>query len=229
MAAVAAIRCNAACKALYDRLVAKGREPKLALVVVMRKLVTLLNALLRDDRRCQTEPPSLPGYYPASPVLQASPPPCRPSLTLTSCWFGVCLTSCRASHVATFFLFPACRRPCHGGTYRFSRRSLTGLRQPASFLGRFGFGPAGSQGRSTSLHVAACQKKEPFRGVREKKLADLRVGPAQHAPLFGVAELARRDQDEIEDHSDGKEAQRKQPKQTRTDLADVEAVQPQES
>ena len=67
------------------------------------------------------------------------------------------------------------------------------------------------------------------RRTRKAKLAYLRVGPAQHAPLFGVAELARRDQDEIEDHSDGKEAQRKQPKQTRTDLADVEAVQPQES
>ena len=63
----------------------------------------------------------------------------------------------------------------------------------------------------------------------KSRLTDLRVGPAQHASLVGVAELARRDQDEIEDHSDGKEAQRKQPKQTRADLADVEAVQPQES
>ena len=58
MAAVAASRCNPVCKALYDRLVAKGRKPKVALVAVMRKLVTLLNALLRDDRTWQPEPPS---------------------------------------------------------------------------------------------------------------------------------------------------------------------------
>ena len=58
MAAVAASRCNPACKALYDRLVAKGRKPKVAFVAVMRKLVTLLNALLRDDRTWQPEPPS---------------------------------------------------------------------------------------------------------------------------------------------------------------------------
>ena len=58
MAAVGASRCNPACKALYDRLVAKGRKPKVAFVAVMRKLVTLLNALLRDDRTWQPEPPS---------------------------------------------------------------------------------------------------------------------------------------------------------------------------
>ena len=57
MAAVTAIRCNPACKALYQRLLAKGREPKVALVAVMRQLLTLLNALLRDDRLWQPEPP----------------------------------------------------------------------------------------------------------------------------------------------------------------------------
>ena len=57
MAAVSAVRCHAACKALYDRLTAKGREPKVALVAVMRKLLTLVNALLRDNRTWQPEPP----------------------------------------------------------------------------------------------------------------------------------------------------------------------------
>ena len=57
MAAVSAVRCHAACKALYDRLTAKGRERKVALVAVMRKLLTLVNALLRDNRTWQPEPP----------------------------------------------------------------------------------------------------------------------------------------------------------------------------
>lgn len=46
----AAIRFNPARKTLYQRLRAKGREPKVALVAVMRQLLTLFNALLRDDR-----------------------------------------------------------------------------------------------------------------------------------------------------------------------------------
>ena len=58
MAALVASRCHPACKALYDRLVAKGRKPKVALVAVMRKLVTLLDALLRGNRTWQPELPS---------------------------------------------------------------------------------------------------------------------------------------------------------------------------
>ena len=57
MAAVSAIRCHVACQALYDRLTAKGRERKVALVAVTRKLLTLVNAL-RDNRRWRPEPPS---------------------------------------------------------------------------------------------------------------------------------------------------------------------------
>ena len=60
--------------------------------------------------RSSPEAPSFHGRYPASPVLQASPPPCRPSLALTSCRFGACLTTHRASHVATLFPFHACWR-----------------------------------------------------------------------------------------------------------------------
>ena len=53
--------------------------------------------------RSSPEAPSLHRHYPASPVLRASPPPCRPSLPLTGSRFGACLTTHRASHVATFF------------------------------------------------------------------------------------------------------------------------------
>ena len=57
MAAVSAVRCNPDLKAVYRRLRDDGKKPKLALVAVMRKLVSLLNALLRDDRLWTPAPP----------------------------------------------------------------------------------------------------------------------------------------------------------------------------
>ncbi len=78
MAAVSAIRCHAACQALYQRLLNKGRQPKVALVAVMRQLVTLCNALLRDNRTWQPEPPP-------REALACRPPPCRPSLAAAAC------------------------------------------------------------------------------------------------------------------------------------------------
>jgi transposase len=50
MAAVSAARCNPGLKAFYERLRAKGKEAKLALTAVMRKLVILANTLIREDR-----------------------------------------------------------------------------------------------------------------------------------------------------------------------------------
>lgn len=50
MPALVAVRWNADLKAKYRNLVARGKPKKLALAVVMRKLVILANALLRDDR-----------------------------------------------------------------------------------------------------------------------------------------------------------------------------------
>ena len=48
MATVTAIRCNAVIKPFYDRLRAKGYKAKYALTACMRKLLALLNAMLRD-------------------------------------------------------------------------------------------------------------------------------------------------------------------------------------
>jgi transposase len=48
MAALTASRCNAAVAALYRRLVEAGRPKKLAIVACARKLLTMLNAILRD-------------------------------------------------------------------------------------------------------------------------------------------------------------------------------------
>ena len=48
--ALSAARFNPDLKAVYDRLRAKGKPAKVALVAVMRKLVILANLLVRDDR-----------------------------------------------------------------------------------------------------------------------------------------------------------------------------------
>jgi transposase len=50
MAALAATRCNRDLAAFYERLRAAGKKPKVALVAVMRKLVVLANAIIRDQR-----------------------------------------------------------------------------------------------------------------------------------------------------------------------------------
>ncbi len=50
MAAVSAARCNPDLKAFYERLRAKGKEAKVALTAVMRKLVVLAGTLIREDR-----------------------------------------------------------------------------------------------------------------------------------------------------------------------------------
>ena len=50
MPALVAVRFNPSLKAKYDALRAVGKAPKLALTAIMRKLVILANALLRDNR-----------------------------------------------------------------------------------------------------------------------------------------------------------------------------------
>jgi transposase len=49
MAAVTAIRCNPTIRALYTRLREAGKPAKVALVACMRKLLTIANAMLRDE------------------------------------------------------------------------------------------------------------------------------------------------------------------------------------
>lgn len=48
MAAIAASRHNPILKPFYASLIARGKAPKVALTAVMRKLITVLNALLKD-------------------------------------------------------------------------------------------------------------------------------------------------------------------------------------
>lgn len=53
MAGLVAIRHNPILKAFRDRLVAKGKPKIVALVATMRKLLTILNAMIRDQRPWQ--------------------------------------------------------------------------------------------------------------------------------------------------------------------------------
>lgn len=51
MATLSAKRFNPKIKVFYDRLIAKGKRPKVAIIACMRKLLTIMNAMLRDGSR----------------------------------------------------------------------------------------------------------------------------------------------------------------------------------
>ena len=49
-----AMRHNPVLKAFFDRLVAAGKPKMVALIAVARRLLTILNAILRDQRPWQS-------------------------------------------------------------------------------------------------------------------------------------------------------------------------------
>jgi transposase len=49
MAMLSAIQCNPIIKRFYQKLVAQGKHKKVALTACMRKMVTILNAMVRDN------------------------------------------------------------------------------------------------------------------------------------------------------------------------------------
>ena len=51
MAALTAIRHSPTFKAYYDRLTSRGQPKEVAIVAVIRKLLTTLNAIVRDHTR----------------------------------------------------------------------------------------------------------------------------------------------------------------------------------
>ena len=58
MATLSAIRCNPTISAFYRRLRQAGKPAKVAIVACMRKLLTILNAILRDRRPWTANPAS---------------------------------------------------------------------------------------------------------------------------------------------------------------------------
>ncbi|WP_395476963.1 hypothetical protein [Rickettsia endosymbiont of Pantilius tunicatus] len=55
MAAVTSVRCNPAVKPFYKRLVEKGKAKKLALTAVMRKIVIIVNNIVKNKRPWQNQ------------------------------------------------------------------------------------------------------------------------------------------------------------------------------
>lgn len=56
MATVASVRCNPVLRAFYERLCAAGKPRKVALTACMRKLLTILNAMMHRQTRWQPAP-----------------------------------------------------------------------------------------------------------------------------------------------------------------------------
>ena len=56
MATLSAIRGNPVIRAMYERLLAAGKVKKVALVACMRKLITILNAMIRNNRKWNEAP-----------------------------------------------------------------------------------------------------------------------------------------------------------------------------
>jgi transposase len=54
MAALVAIRHNPTLKAFRDRLLAAGKPKIVAVVATMRKMLTILNAIIRDQKPWRT-------------------------------------------------------------------------------------------------------------------------------------------------------------------------------
>jgi len=53
MATLTAVRFNASIKAFYERLISKGKKPKVAITACMRKLLVVLNAMIRNGTKWQ--------------------------------------------------------------------------------------------------------------------------------------------------------------------------------
>lgn len=60
MATLVATRCNPVIRATYQQLCARGKKPKVALVACMRKLLTILNAMLKHRTSWQESMPATP-------------------------------------------------------------------------------------------------------------------------------------------------------------------------
>jgi transposase len=55
MAALAAKRYNPRIKKFYDDLISRGKEKKVALTACMRKLIVILNAMIKTNQPWRTE------------------------------------------------------------------------------------------------------------------------------------------------------------------------------
>ena len=73
MAALAATRYSPVLRAFYRRLIAAGKRPKVALVATMRKLLTILNTMMKHQTRWHPEATSTPAS-PSRPARAVAVP-----------------------------------------------------------------------------------------------------------------------------------------------------------
>ena len=132
--------------------------------------------------RSSPEAPSLRRRYPASLVIQASPPPCRPDLALAGCRLARATPPDRASRVASIPLFHACCRHYPGGTCRCMCRSLPDRCQPSPFLRRVGFRITRFEACSAFTGVAARMVAEPPLAARYIGVLQTMSLPPSSAP-----------------------------------------------
>ena len=143
--------------------------------------------------RCsRTEAPSLCRHYPASSVLQASPPPCWPDLTLAGCRLARATPPDRASRVASIPLFHACCRQYPGGTRRCTRRSLPDGWQPSPKSRRVGFRKARFGACSAFAGTAARMVAKPPVAARYVEVLQTISLPLSSAPTAtGWSDICR--------------------------------------
>ena len=55
MSTLSAVRCNPVLKIFHQRLIAAGKKPKVALTACMRKLLTILNAMIKNQTSWRVE------------------------------------------------------------------------------------------------------------------------------------------------------------------------------
>lgn len=55
MAMMSAIQCNPVFKAYYERLKESGKQPKVALIACMRKLIVILNTMMKNNTQWETK------------------------------------------------------------------------------------------------------------------------------------------------------------------------------
>jgi len=55
MATISAIRCNYKIRGFYQRLIARGKKPKVAITACMHKVIIILNAMVKQHKPWQTD------------------------------------------------------------------------------------------------------------------------------------------------------------------------------
>ena len=133
--------------------------------------------------RSTPEVPFLDRHYPASSVVRTSPPPRPAQPAPHGVPVGACHTTDRASRVAPFPLFHACRRQYPGGTSRCACRSLPGQWQPSPTYGRVGSRIPGFEACSAFTRVAARMVAGSPKATRSTEVLRTMSLPPSSAPI----------------------------------------------